>query len=59
MDKYAFHNDEGHKIEDCSFLKDAIEEAVRNSKLKDFVAQDANQQGKNSGGETKVRQTYK
>ncbi|KAH1063361.1 hypothetical protein J1N35_028348 [Gossypium stocksii] len=33
--------DRGHKTNNCSSLKNAIEEAIRNDELKDFMAQDA------------------
>ncbi|XP_040957772.1 uncharacterized protein [Gossypium hirsutum] len=38
-DKCAFHNDFGHKTEDCFTLKDAIEEVVQYGKLVEFVDQ--------------------
>ncbi|KAH1039398.1 hypothetical protein J1N35_041141 [Gossypium stocksii] len=43
-----FHNDRRHKKEDCSFLNYAINEAVRNGELKDFVGQDALPSGQSS-----------
>ncbi|KAH1082171.1 hypothetical protein J1N35_021932 [Gossypium stocksii] len=55
-DRCAFHQDEGHKTEYCSSLKDAIEEADRNGELKDFVAQRTNQPGYNSKTEAKGKQ---
>ncbi|KAK5784973.1 hypothetical protein PVK06_039514 [Gossypium arboreum] len=53
-DKYSFYNDRGHKIEDCFSVKDAIEEAIRNYELKDFVAQEASPSGQSSRGADKV-----
>ncbi|KAH1108293.1 hypothetical protein J1N35_012061, partial [Gossypium stocksii] len=49
---YAFHEN-GRHTEDCSSLKDAIEEAVRNCELKDFVAQHDNQPKQSSRIEAK------
>lgn len=36
-DKCVFHNDVGHKTEDCFALKDVIEEIVSNGELTEFV----------------------
>ncbi|XP_017648048.1 uncharacterized protein LOC108488270 [Gossypium arboreum] len=52
-DSCNFHNDEGHKIEDYSSLKDLIEETVMNGELKDFMAWDATLSGQTSRGDNK------
>ncbi|KAK5846637.1 hypothetical protein PVK06_002933 [Gossypium arboreum] len=52
-DKCAFHNDVGHKIEDCFTLKDVITEIVRNGKLAEFVDQGVFQQGQSLHGDPK------
>ncbi|KAK5794172.1 hypothetical protein PVK06_035381 [Gossypium arboreum] len=49
-DRCIFHNDEGHENKNYSYLKDAIEEPVRDGELKDFVAQGAMPSGQSSQG---------
>lgn len=51
----------GHKIKDCITLKDAMEGAVHNGELTEFVNWNGSQQGQNSRydpkGKQKVRGT--
>ncbi|KAH1047403.1 hypothetical protein J1N35_038187 [Gossypium stocksii] len=50
-DRCAFHGDRGH-----NFLEDAIEEAMRNGELTNFVAQTVTQQGQSLHTEDKGKQ---
>ncbi|KAH1114956.1 hypothetical protein J1N35_008334 [Gossypium stocksii] len=47
-DRYAFHEDGGHKTEECTSLKDAIVGAICNGELNDFMAQNSEQHGQSS-----------
>ncbi|KAK5842532.1 hypothetical protein PVK06_004904 [Gossypium arboreum] len=55
-DQCIFHDDMGHKNKDCFTLKDAIEEAIRNGELIEYVNQSSAQQGQSSCGDPKGNQ---
>lgn len=58
-DRCAFHDDKGHRIEYYFFLKDAIEEVIRNGELIDFMAGNTTQQGQISLTKDKGKQNVR
>ncbi|KAH1092225.1 hypothetical protein J1N35_019482 [Gossypium stocksii] len=58
-DRCAFHNDMGHKTEDCFTLKDAIEEAVRKGRLIKFMYRGISYQGQSLHSDPKGQQKVK